>query len=109
MKAITVSLILIVACSCAMPLDQINGDRQTSAVVLKVMPSDAKVYLDGYYIGHASKFDGTHGILRVTPGGHVLKFKAKDFQNEMRELLAREEAQTMTVKMLPTPKPAPEE
>jgi len=107
--AAIILLLLVLACSCAIPLDQINGGRRTGVVILNVAPPDAEVYLDGYYIGHAGRFDGTHRTLRVALGGHVLKFQAGEFENEMREVIAQEQPQTLVVNMLPKPKPSPVE
>jgi hypothetical protein len=106
MKRFLLFLIALVAVSCAVPLDQINGNRITGEIILQVVPSDAEVYLDGTYIGHADKFDGAKSTLRVVTGGHVLKFLADDFENEMREVIAKEQPQIVVVKMLPKPRPA---
>jgi hypothetical protein len=108
MKAVLpiILVMLLLLTACAVPLSQINGDRTTGVVLLQVVPEDAKVYLDGIYIGRASRYDGTHGTLRIKLGGHVLRFISDEFENEMREVVARETPQTLVVKMLPKPRPS---
>ncbi len=46
--------------------------RDGAEVRLQVKPSDTQVYLDGYYVGVASDFDGLFKRLPMTPGEHEL-------------------------------------
>jgi hypothetical protein len=43
-----------------------------AAVRLEVTPSDAEVYVDGYYAGRVDEFDGMLQRLRVEPGQHEI-------------------------------------
>lgn len=103
-KSIAVVVSLVALTACAVPLDQLNGDRPTTDYVLKVSPDDAKVYLDGRFIGRARRFDGESGRLAVTAGGHVLRFEHDDFQNETREVVAGRQPTVIDVRMLPKPR-----
>ncbi|MCL4233922.1 MAG: hypothetical protein KJ042_05345 [Deltaproteobacteria bacterium] len=96
-KSIAVVVSLVALTACAVPLDQLNGDRPTTDYVLKVSPDDAKVYLDGRFIGRARRF-------AVTAGGHVLRFEHDDFQNETREVVAGRQPTVIDVRMLPKPR-----
>ena len=105
MRVFNLLFLSLFLASCAVPLDQINAPRPTASVVLRVQPEDARVSLDGVFIGRARMFDGTKRSLEITPGGHVLQFEDDDFENEVREIVARDGPQTLVVKMIPKPEP----
>ncbi|MCZ7585924.1 MAG: hypothetical protein M5R36_22795 [Deltaproteobacteria bacterium] len=107
MRGLLGLLLVLSLTACAVPLDQINGARRTVPVTLSVEPSDAKVFLDGTYIGKADRFDGDPGTLDLTAGGHVLRFESDEFENERRELVAGDKPLRLDVKMLPKPRAAP--
>jgi hypothetical protein len=46
------------------------------AIRLKVKPSDASVYVDGYYAGVVDDFDGSFQRLRLQPGPHRIEIRA---------------------------------
>ena len=104
MRIFSLLFLSLLLASCAVPLDQLNAPRATTSVVLQVQPEDAKVSLDGVFIGRAKRFDGTKRSLEVTPGGHVLQFESDDFENELRQIVARDGPQTVVVEMIPKPK-----
>ena len=43
-------------------------------------PSDAEVYVDGYYAGIVDDFDGTFQRLRVEPGEHEIEVYQEGFR-----------------------------
>ena len=43
-----------------------------------VLPEEARVYLDGAYLGQADDHDGFPGLLRLEPGRHVIEFRLED-------------------------------
>lgn len=95
----------LVACGCAVPLAQLDQGEPTASFVLQVMPTDAKVFLDGRYVGSADRFDGDPGTLAVTVGGHVLRFEHENFQNETVEIVAGRQPTVLDIEMLPKPRP----
>jgi PEGA domain len=101
-------LTALIACGCAVPLHQINGDAATGNVVIKCVPDNAKVYLDGQYVGKASLFDGDKKPLKVTVGAHVVQFELDEYQVERRDIVTSEGGQELTIQMRLRPI-APEE
>jgi hypothetical protein len=53
---------------------------ESGSIRLKVKPTDASVYVDGYYVGVVDDFDGAFQRLRLEPGPHRLEIRAADHQ-----------------------------
>jgi len=51
----------------------------SGAIRLKVKPSDASVYVDGYYAGVVDDFDGAFQRLHLEPGPHHIEFRATGY------------------------------
>ena len=49
---------------------------ESGAIRLKVKPSNASVYVDGYYVGVVDDFDGTFQHLNLEPGAHKIEIRA---------------------------------
>lgn len=82
----------------------------TGNVIIKCVPGDTKVFLDGAYVGKAKKFSSEKTSMIVSVGAHVLIFEKKGYMNELREVLTN--VQTATVIGLtlnPRPKMKPGE
>lgn len=47
---------------------------------LKIKPSDAEVYVDGYYMGLVDDFDGVFQHLDLEVGNHRVEIRAKGYQ-----------------------------
>jgi hypothetical protein len=47
---------------------------------LKIKPADAKVYIDGYYVGMVDSFDGVFQKLNVDAGPHKVELRADGYQ-----------------------------
>ena len=106
MKTLTLfclSVGLVAAVSCAVPMSKINLDQDTAGVVLVVEPDRARVFLDGRFVGKAADFNGSDKKLELSRGGHVLRFEAEGFQNEWVEIVSGRETETLRIKMLPRP------
>jgi hypothetical protein len=58
------------------------------AVKLKVKPKEAEVYVDGYYVGQVSDFDGIFDRLDLEPGPHRIEVRAVGFQPLVFEVRA---------------------
>ena len=67
-----------------------------SNIRTQVTPKDAAVYVDGYYAGRVSDFDGALQRLHVTPGGHSITFYLDGFRTLTQDVYVRPDS---TVKM----------
>ncbi len=94
---------LILLAGCAVPLARINGDRPTVSVSLDVTPGDAKVFLDGDYIGHAERFTAERGGLALTYGVHELRLEAEGYLPELFEVISAASMKPVTIRMLKKP------
>jgi hypothetical protein len=56
-----------------------SSSDDSGAIRLKVKPSDAGVYVDGYYAGVVDDFDGAFQRLHLQPGPHHIEFRATDY------------------------------
>lgn len=56
------------------------GYADDGAVRLKIKPSDAAVFVDGYFAGQVGDFDGTFQRLHVEPGPHRIEVRADGYQ-----------------------------
>ena len=52
------------------------GGGPTGSLRLKIKPRDAKVYVDGYFVGVIDDFDGMFQKLGIDAGGHRVEIKA---------------------------------
>lgn len=59
-----------------------SGERYagTGSLRLKVKPSNAQVFVDGYFIGAVDSFDGMFQRLGVEAGAHKIELKAEGFE-----------------------------
>jgi hypothetical protein len=54
--------------------------RETGAVRVLVDPSEARVYVDGYYAGIVDDYDGLFQRLNVSPGRHEITLKLEGYK-----------------------------
>ena len=54
--------------------------RGSGSLRLKVKPSDAQVYIDGYYVGVIDSFDGIFQRLSIEAGPHRVQLRAEGFE-----------------------------
>jgi hypothetical protein len=54
--------------------------NESGSIRLKVKPSNASVYVDGYYVGVVDDFDGTFQRLHLEPGPHRLEIRSADYE-----------------------------
>lgn len=54
---------------------------------LKIKPRDAKVYIDGYFVGVVDSFDGLFQKLGLDAGGHRVEIRADGFETLQFEVL----------------------
>lgn len=52
------------------------GQGPTGSLRLKIKPRDAKVYVDGYFVGVIDEFDGMFQKLGIDAGSHRIEIKA---------------------------------
>lgn len=74
---------LILPASQAVAKKRYFGDpaNATGMLKTKVVPSDAGVYVDGKYVGHADQFNGPGQKLYITPGEHEVRFSIAYYQD----------------------------
>ena len=63
--------------------------RPVGEVKTSVTPKEAEVFVDGYYAGKASDFDGVFSRLHVRPGGHQIALYLAGFQTVFRDIYVR--------------------
>jgi hypothetical protein len=54
--------------------------RDLGNLRLKVKPSDAQVYVDGYYVGVIDSFDGVFQKLGIESGAHKIELRAEGYE-----------------------------
>jgi hypothetical protein len=57
-----------------------RGYRDTGSLRLKIKPREAKVYVDGYFVGEVDSFDGLFQKLAVDAGAHRMEIKADGYE-----------------------------
>ena len=59
-----------------------SSDRSSedSALRLKIKPSNAEVFVDGYFVGVVNDFDGMFQRLRIEPGPHRVEVRAPGYE-----------------------------
>ena len=61
--------------------------RDQGSLRLKIKPRDAKVYIDGYFVGVVDSFDGVFQKLGIDSGGHRVEIRADGFEPLQFEVL----------------------
>jgi len=93
-----------VCTACAVPLSRLNREDPTFNVKILIKPSNAKVFLDGYYVGKAKRYQCNPRCMQITKGAHVLTFKAKDYENETIEIQGSLDVKVIELTLKPVPK-----
>ena len=57
-----------------------NASRDTGGLRLKLKPREAKVYIDGYFVGTVDSFDGLFQKLGLEGGGHRVVIRADGYE-----------------------------
>jgi hypothetical protein len=74
---------------------QVYGGHDQGALKLKVKPRNAKVYVDGYYVGLVDQFDGAFQKLTLNGGRHKVELRAEGYETTEFDVLVTPE-QTVT-------------
>jgi PEGA domain-containing protein len=61
--------------------------RDTGSLRLKLKPREAKVYIDGYFVGVVDSFDGLFQKLGIDAGGHRVEIRADGYETLEFEVL----------------------
>lgn len=64
-----------------------GGYRDTGSLRLKLKPREAKVYVDGYFVGQVDSFDGLFQKLGLEAGGHRVEVRADGYEPLQFEVL----------------------
>lgn len=63
--------------------------QRTADVRVEAIPKQAEVFIDGYYAGVASDFDGTFKRLHTTPGGHAITLFLPGYRTVTQSIYVR--------------------
>ena len=74
----------------------------TGSARLQISPKQTQVFVDGYFVGAADKFDGALQRLRVEAGEHELEFYLEGYRTARQPVLFRREG-TITIKHVMEP------
>jgi hypothetical protein len=61
-------------------------DSQAGYLSFEVKPVDAKIYVDGDFVGLAKYFNGKKRRLKILPGEHIIELKRDGYQGIRRHL-----------------------
>ncbi len=64
-----------------------RASQDTGGLRLKLKPRDAKVYIDGYFVGTVDSFDGLFQKLGLEAGGHRVELRADGYETLEFEVL----------------------
>jgi hypothetical protein len=73
----------------------VYGSHDQGNLKLKVKPRNAKVYVDGYYVGLVDEFDGAMQKLKLNGGRHKVELRADGYETTEFDVLITPE-QTVT-------------
>jgi hypothetical protein len=66
---------------------RVYSGEGAGALKLKVKPREAKVYVDGYYVGNVDQFDGMFQKLSLNGGSHHVEIKADGYETSEFDVL----------------------
>lgn len=66
---------------------RVYGGHDQGALKLKVKPRNAKVYVDGYYVGLVDEFDGAFQKLTLNGGRHKVEIRAEGYETAEFDVL----------------------
>lgn len=72
------------------------GVLPDASVRTDITPKDTEVYVDGYYAGLASQFDGVFHRLHLNPGGHSVTLHLEGFRTVTQDVYVRPDS-TFTI------------
>ena len=65
----------------------VYNTREQGNLKLKVKPRNAKVYVDGYFVGLVDEFDGSFQKLALNSGRHKVEVRAEGFETAEFDVL----------------------
>lgn len=82
----------------------------SSSVRVEAKPREARVYVDGYFVGIVDDFDGTFQRLRLPPGGHEITLHLNGYRNVTEKLYMQPHSTyRMRTRLEPLPSGAPQD
>jgi hypothetical protein len=72
MKAFLLITLALSLSACAMPATTVRTTDTRPGLAFDGAPKGATVYIDGFPMGDAEKYDGQPGVLVVEPGTHLV-------------------------------------
>ncbi len=89
--------------------------RAAADIRTEITPKNAEVYVDGYFAGRATDFDGAFQALHVVPGGHAITVRLDGFRTLTEDVYVRPDStfkmkatlQPLAIGEMSAPVPAP--
>jgi hypothetical protein len=66
---------------------KVYSGREQGSLKLKVKPHNAKVYVDGYFVGNVDQFDGAFQKLTLNGGRHKVELRAEGYETTEFDVL----------------------
>ena len=77
---------MFLGCSVVAHKTSIIAEDQMGALSFKVRPPDAKIYVDGEFVGLAKYFDGNSRRLKIQPGTHIIALKRDGYKDITKQI-----------------------
>ena len=87
MKYFSLLLLLFFAgCTVVPQTTSVITDDQMGALSFNVKPKDAKIYVDGEFVGLAKYFNGKKRRMKIQPGTHIIELKRDGYKNITKQI-----------------------
>ena len=87
MRYISLLVILLFAgCTVVAHDTSIITDDQMGSLSFDVRPKDAKIYVDGEFVGLAKYFDGQKRKIKILPGEHIIMLRRQGYQDIAKKI-----------------------
>lgn len=79
-------LLMFLGCTVVAQKTSIVTDDQMGALSFDVRPTDAKIFVDGEFVGLAKYFDGNKRRLKIQPGTHIIALKRDGYKDIIKQI-----------------------
>ena len=93
--------VAILAVGCATPHRTVSGQSNNGLFRIICDPGGAEVYVDGQFVGPASRFDGSPGLLEIAAGTHRLEIRKEGYAPFIRDVYSSNAVQEVRVTLSP--------
>lgn len=103
MKKILIFLMVaFMGCSTVPNTTSIITDSQAGALSFDVKPRDAKVFVDGEFVGLSKYFDGEKRRINLAPGEHLIELRRDGYKTISRRVYMSDTQEHFNYDMTPT-------